>query len=212
MSLLLTGSTGMSTTSANYCQLCAGRLQIQVPENDLRKRLVCGKCGNIVYAGPKVLVLTHIFAQDHVMLVKRGIPPYQGRWAPCGGFVEAGESLESAATREIYEEVGLSLAPEQMMPLAHMSLPVLNQIYAVFFAVIDDVLPLRAALPEIEEARWFLESAYPKDEIWEPSMGFDIGRIFDRVRSGRFDFYQRTDDTLRVISTNSDIQYLWKKR
>lgn len=45
----------------------------------------------------------------HVLLVRRGRPPAQGKWSIPGGLVNLGETTEAAAIREVEEECGLKV-------------------------------------------------------------------------------------------------------
>ncbi|HEY3659536.1 MAG TPA: NUDIX domain-containing protein [Steroidobacteraceae bacterium] len=194
--------------SAKYCQACGSALPRQGLLGDPCQRPVCRRCGFLINVGPTVLVLSLVFSQDRILLVKRGTSPYAGKWAPPGGFVEAGESLEAAAVREIKEEAGVQLRCEQMIPHSIVSLPNINQVHIGFLAVLDAPLIPRPALPEVQDCRWFPEEKYPTEGMWEPAIGFDVARVFDRVRTGRFEFYQLTDCALRVIGADSFVDYL----
>ena len=58
---------------------------------------------------PSLTVDTVILFKNKLVLVKRKNPPYQGKFALPGGFVEIGETTEKAAIREAFEETGLSV-------------------------------------------------------------------------------------------------------
>lgn len=45
--------------------------------------------------------------RDYVFLIKRAEPPFLAHWDLPGGHIEEGESLRSAAHRELFEELGV---------------------------------------------------------------------------------------------------------
>ena len=58
---------------------------------------------------PIIGVAAVLIENDRVTLVRRGRAPAYGEWSLPGGAVELGETLESAVTREVNEEIGLEV-------------------------------------------------------------------------------------------------------
>ncbi len=54
-----------------------------------------------------VVVLTMSDGGLHVLLVRRGVTPFEGMWAIPGGFKRPAETLDEAAKRELLEETGV---------------------------------------------------------------------------------------------------------
>lgn len=64
---------------------------------------------------PKVMVDVVIPSGGGVVLIQRGTDPYKGMWALPGGFVDVGETVESAAVREAKEETNLDVELERLV-------------------------------------------------------------------------------------------------
>jgi len=63
------------------------------------------------YARPALSVDIVVFGiSDNIpslLVIKRGLAPFKGRWALPGGFVRLDETLEKAARRELLEETSM---------------------------------------------------------------------------------------------------------
>ena len=61
----------------------------------------------MIYDYPRAACGMLVVKQGNVLLLERAHPPRIGYLDSPGGFIEAGESLEAAARRELHEETGL---------------------------------------------------------------------------------------------------------
>src|SRR5215470_19477725 len=92
-----------------------------------------------------------------VLLVKRGVPPFQGEYAIPGGFLRADESLEEAAKRELHEETSVrDVYLEQLYSFGDPGRDPRGRVVTVaYYALVSaETTPLRAGT-DAAEASWF---------------------------------------------------------
>lgn len=106
-----------------------------------------------------------------VLLVKRGIPPFEGQFAIPGGFVLPDENLDQAALRELQEETGVTdVYVEQLYSFGDTARDPRGRVITVaYFALISADRPLQAG-SDAAEAQW-----WPMDAI--PPLAFDHDKI-----------------------------------
>jgi 8-oxo-dGTP diphosphatase len=99
-----------------FCPTCAGELENRQLKPGDPERLVCRRCGQVLYLDPKVAVGTIIRAEDdRIVLVRRAIEPGYGLWVFPGGYVDRGEEITLAALREAKEEAGLDVRLDHLV-------------------------------------------------------------------------------------------------
>ncbi|MCQ8193696.1 NUDIX hydrolase [Streptomyces rugosispiralis] len=140
------------------------------------------------------------------LAVRRGEPPFKGRWALPGGFVRADEDLAAAAARELAEETGL-LAQDPTLPVppnaAHLEQlatygdpkrdPRMRVVSVAHLALAPD-LPAPRAGGDAHSVRWApveslldQDGAFGRDSDLAAPLAFDHARILadgvERARS-----------------------------
>lgn len=104
-----------------------------------------------------------------VLVIRRGWPPFEGRWALPGGHVDAGEETLAAAERELLEETGLT-APALELVGAYAAPgrdPRGRYVTFAYTAVLTGPPPVAVAGDDATEARWWpvFELAYTPEQM-----------------------------------------------
>ncbi|MBZ6211665.1 NUDIX hydrolase [Streptomyces olivaceus] len=100
----------------------------------------------------------------HILLIERGWDPYKGQWALPGGHVDTGETSRTAAARELAEEAGLHVAPEELAQLGVWDTPGRDPrgryVTVAYHLLVIPGTPIEAGT-DATAARWWPLNALP---------------------------------------------------
>jgi NAD+ diphosphatase len=137
-----------------FCGVCATPTRREASERARR----CPSCNHAAYPriSPAMMCLV---TRGREMLLARNVNFPPGRYSALAGFLEAGESIEEAISREVMEEVGITVKDpvyygSQSWPFPHSLM--------IAFTAEYDAGDLRPNGHEIAEAAWFRCDALPQ--------------------------------------------------
>ena len=130
------------------------------------------------YPRPSLTVDCVVFGLDEqelkIMLIKRDLEPFAGKWALPGGFVNLDETLEEAARRELREETGIEkIFLEQLYTFGAVDRDPRERVVSIaYYALVNLRDHKIEAATDARDAAWF-----PLNDM--PKLSFDHEEIFD---------------------------------
>lgn len=136
-----------------YCSRCGKPL---LPHSTLTA-LQCPECNNLIFPRiePCIIVLV---SRGKEMLLARHVQRNQEIYACIAGFIEAGESVEHAVEREIFEETGIRV--KNVTYFGSQSWPYPSQLMLAFTAEYASG-ELKLQEDELSDAGWFTPDNCP---------------------------------------------------
>jgi 8-oxo-dGTP diphosphatase len=143
-----------------------------------------------------------------VMLIQRGLPPFEGKWALPGGFVRLEETLDEAARRELEEETGLSrIFLEQLYTFSEVDRDPRERVVSVAYYALVNLRDHQVhAATDARDAGWFGVHDVP-------SLAFDhmdiLQMALERLR-GKLRYQPVGFELLPKKFTLSELQHLYE--
>jgi 8-oxo-dGTP diphosphatase len=133
-----------------------------------------------IHPRPALAVDCVVFGLDEddlkVLLIRRGIEPFAGRWALPGGFVHLDETIDEAARRELREEAGVErVYLEQLYTFGEVDRDPRERVVSVaYYALVNLSAHAVQAATDAREAAWFAVDDLPR-------LAFDHDAIVEKA-------------------------------
>lgn len=92
-----------------HCSHCGVKFNVSMPFPRQ-----CGGCKEITYINPAPVVEILVPVGEGLLVIRRNIEPKLGQLAIPGGYMNMGETWQKGCSRELQEETGLVVRPEEI--------------------------------------------------------------------------------------------------
>jgi hypothetical protein len=96
-------------TKNSHCSYCGSAFHSKAPWPRH-----CSRCGNSSYLNPIPVVVVLLPVDGGLVLIRRGIEPARGTLTLPGGYMDIGETWQEAGVRELKEETGIMVEPDDI--------------------------------------------------------------------------------------------------
>ncbi len=124
----------------------------------LDNSIPCPECGRFANRG--VTIDAVIIRAGQILLIKRGVEPFKGYWALCGGYVSWDETVEEAVRREVMEELQLTVVSLEFID--YYSDPSRHPKQAINFAFLAHTNGIPIASDDATEFKFFDLDSLPE--------------------------------------------------
>ena len=150
-------------TSQQFCGSCGSSARPDTGGNS--RRCVNAECDREIFPRVDPAIIVLVSDGERCLLGRQSGWP-EGRYSTIAGFVEAGESLEDAVRREVFEETNIRVGAVRYHSSQPWPFP--SSLMLGFYAEADENVQqeIRMNDGELEDAGWFtrkeLRSGFPK--------------------------------------------------
>ncbi len=143
------------------------------------RKVVCTKCGNMIYPRINPAVIAAVYDGDKLLMTRYANRPVN--WLVLvAGFMEIGESAEDTVAREVLEETGVHVKNIRYFGSQPWGIP--GNLTLGYIAELDGSAEVTVDTSELSEAVWV-----PRSEIGEEREHFSITQaMIQAFRRGEF--------------------------